>query len=313
MLSLYDGELEFTEDMIRGDLRNNSAWNYRYSIIQDTTKFNPEVIEREIKFTIEKIKLAPNNESAWNYLKGYYSINSKGKKCSFSEGRPGVVGLCRCVLSRIVPQRLSCVSPPCLYGRDIGRQTFFEEGSDAARRGPQGKLWRSVNLLLQTKQKAFSNSQFINSRHANLVSSRAIMIMNEKTRLVVTDGYLVTREHSRLSVSVLKSLVFVCCIVKVKDCSQPDVVQTVIDFLSSLDFFLALHRARRAGRHDSFRVLELHKAPLYVQVRRLNLRTHAPASFSCGASAFKEMRFSSLHCYFQCWKKCVSLRPGNVR
>lgn len=79
MLSLYDGELEFTEDMIRGDLRNNSAWNYRYSIIQDTTKFNPEVIEREIKFTIEKIKLAPNNESAWNYLKGYYSINSKGK------------------------------------------------------------------------------------------------------------------------------------------------------------------------------------------------------------------------------------------
>jgi protein farnesyltransferase/geranylgeranyltransferase type-1 subunit alpha len=68
--SLYDGELEFTEDMIRGDLRNNSAWNYRYSIIQDTTKFNPEVIEREIKFTIEKIKLAPNNESAWNYLKG---------------------------------------------------------------------------------------------------------------------------------------------------------------------------------------------------------------------------------------------------
>ena len=63
--------------MIRADLRNNSAWNYRYSIIQDTTKFSPEVIEREIKFTIEKIKLAPSNESAWNYLKGYVHLSAE--------------------------------------------------------------------------------------------------------------------------------------------------------------------------------------------------------------------------------------------
>ncbi|KAH9505919.1 hypothetical protein DERF_010685 [Dermatophagoides farinae] len=66
----FDGELEFTDQMIDHDIRNNSAWNHRFFVIKYTTGFSSNVIERECRYTMEKNHLAPNNESSWNYLLG---------------------------------------------------------------------------------------------------------------------------------------------------------------------------------------------------------------------------------------------------
>ncbi len=75
----FDGELDYTEELIEDDIRNNSAWNQRYYVISNTTGFTDPVLNNEIEFTCHKIRLAPNNESAWNYLRGILSpigINS---------------------------------------------------------------------------------------------------------------------------------------------------------------------------------------------------------------------------------------------
>lgn len=69
--SLYDKELEYVEQLLNDDVRNNSAWNQRYFVISNTTKFEQEVIDKEVEFALEKIELEKGNESAWNYLRGY--------------------------------------------------------------------------------------------------------------------------------------------------------------------------------------------------------------------------------------------------
>lgn len=75
---LYDNELEYVEQMLKEDIRNNSAWNQRYFVISNTTKFEPNIIDREVDFALEKICLVKGNESAWNYLRGILMKDSDG-------------------------------------------------------------------------------------------------------------------------------------------------------------------------------------------------------------------------------------------
>lgn len=67
---MYDNELEYVELLLDNDVRNNSAWNQRYFVISNTTKFERAVINNEVDFALEKIELVIGNESAWNYLRG---------------------------------------------------------------------------------------------------------------------------------------------------------------------------------------------------------------------------------------------------
>lgn len=69
--SLFDKELEYVEQLLEEDIRNNSAWNQRYFVISNTTKFEQSIIDREIDFALNKIDIVKGNESAWNYLQGY--------------------------------------------------------------------------------------------------------------------------------------------------------------------------------------------------------------------------------------------------
>ena len=46
---LWEKELQYVDDLIRYDLRNNSAWNQRYYVVSSTTDFPDEVIIREVK------------------------------------------------------------------------------------------------------------------------------------------------------------------------------------------------------------------------------------------------------------------------
>lgn len=47
---LWDKELEFVEDLLEEDVRNNSAWNQRHFVISHTTGFSDSsTLEREIE------------------------------------------------------------------------------------------------------------------------------------------------------------------------------------------------------------------------------------------------------------------------
>lgn len=69
--SLFDEELNYVDQLLNDDIRNNSAWNQRYFVHNNGTGFTDEVLKSEIKYTIDKIKIAKENESAWNFLRGY--------------------------------------------------------------------------------------------------------------------------------------------------------------------------------------------------------------------------------------------------
>lgn len=63
--------MEYVERLLDEDIRNNSAWNQRYFVIKNTTKFEQSIVDREIDYALDKIQLVKGNESAWNYLRGY--------------------------------------------------------------------------------------------------------------------------------------------------------------------------------------------------------------------------------------------------
>lgn len=67
---LWDNELSYIDDMLKLDLRNNSAWNQRYFMISKWKKLSREVIAEEIQYAFKFISKAPNNQSPWAYLKG---------------------------------------------------------------------------------------------------------------------------------------------------------------------------------------------------------------------------------------------------
>jgi protein farnesyltransferase/geranylgeranyltransferase type-1 subunit alpha len=76
-------ELGFVEDLLRADVRNNSAWNHRFYVIfgrdDGAAAPVPEAIwAREIAFAKAKIADAPQNQSAWNYLKGVLRRRGRG-------------------------------------------------------------------------------------------------------------------------------------------------------------------------------------------------------------------------------------------
>lgn len=67
-------QLAFINELLDKDVRNNSAWSFRYFLYS----LDPEVLtdqgafEAEREFVKAKIALAPQNESPWNYLVGLY-------------------------------------------------------------------------------------------------------------------------------------------------------------------------------------------------------------------------------------------------
>eukprot|EP01130_Rhizamoeba_saxonica_P005629 TRINITY_DN2244_c0_g1_i2.p1 TRINITY_DN2244_c0_g1~~TRINITY_DN2244_c0_g1_i2.p1 ORF type:complete len:174 (+),score=44.17 TRINITY_DN2244_c0_g1_i2:478-999(+) len=73
---LWDNELEYVDKLLNLDVRNNSAWNQRFFVIESTTGYTNEVLKAEIIYTQEKLKRGSNNTSAWNYLRGLAKVSS---------------------------------------------------------------------------------------------------------------------------------------------------------------------------------------------------------------------------------------------
>ncbi len=91
--SLWDAELPYIEELLRADVRNNSAWNHRWFVVfarhTDPEKHSiknggadsevePEIVEREIEYTKAAILMAPQNQSPWNYLRGVLRKQGQG-------------------------------------------------------------------------------------------------------------------------------------------------------------------------------------------------------------------------------------------
>lgn len=74
--SLWSNELNFIDELLQNDVRNNSAWNQRYFVIAHTTGFKDDIIERELDYVEKRIFTYPDNESAWNYLRGLGRLRS---------------------------------------------------------------------------------------------------------------------------------------------------------------------------------------------------------------------------------------------
>jgi protein farnesyltransferase/geranylgeranyltransferase type-1 subunit alpha len=67
--SLFENELDYVDKLLSSDIRNNSAWNQRFFVLE-RIGFSPEVLQRELHYTMNRIRLIKNNESSWNFLRG---------------------------------------------------------------------------------------------------------------------------------------------------------------------------------------------------------------------------------------------------
>lgn len=77
---LLQAELIYTEQLLSLDAYNNSAWNYRFSIIQMLNSLTLVDWSGEVEFVWTKIIQTPDNKSVWNYLHGLCS--RLGEHCS---------------------------------------------------------------------------------------------------------------------------------------------------------------------------------------------------------------------------------------
>lgn len=74
LYSLFENELEYVDKLLSVDIRNNSAWNQRFFILE-RLGFSPETLQRELHYAMNRIRLIKNNESSWNFLKGLIEYN----------------------------------------------------------------------------------------------------------------------------------------------------------------------------------------------------------------------------------------------
>lgn len=97
---LWSGELDFVDQMVNNDIRNNSAWHHRFFVVfqsgvREGEQDRERIVKRELmcvhyhspvlppyrltgidpSYVKQNISLAPNNASAWNYLRGVLEYN----------------------------------------------------------------------------------------------------------------------------------------------------------------------------------------------------------------------------------------------
>ena len=78
--SLWEGELEYAESLLDKEVTNNSAWSYRYFILNrqpNSSAGTHEYVRAEIDYVFNRLKQNMSNEAAWVYLRGLYCVDEK--------------------------------------------------------------------------------------------------------------------------------------------------------------------------------------------------------------------------------------------
>lgn len=71
---LFESEKVEVEKYIENDVGNNSAWSYRFFLLNRGNLLlvgDSQQIKKEIEYVESKLSLDESNEAAWNYLNGY--------------------------------------------------------------------------------------------------------------------------------------------------------------------------------------------------------------------------------------------------
>ena len=71
---LWSSELSLVDRLLNEDVRNNSAWSYRFFLLSHQRRTaEADVIRAELSSTFRRLSAAPHNESPWNFLVGLSS------------------------------------------------------------------------------------------------------------------------------------------------------------------------------------------------------------------------------------------------
>ena len=73
---MYEGQLDYAEMLLDLDVENNSAWSYRYFLLNkqpESTAGTVAHVLSEIEYLFDKrLPKSWSNEAAWVYLRGLY-------------------------------------------------------------------------------------------------------------------------------------------------------------------------------------------------------------------------------------------------
>eukprot|EP01062_Namystynia_karyoxenos_P074201 TRINITY_DN71049_c0_g1_i1.p1 TRINITY_DN71049_c0_g1~~TRINITY_DN71049_c0_g1_i1.p1 ORF type:complete len:426 (+),score=143.58 TRINITY_DN71049_c0_g1_i1:95-1279(+) len=165
----WEGQIEMTEALLEEDVRNNSAWSYRYFLV-DTLELglNPSVpLEdgppsaedaaqvrlRECRWCCERLRLAPGNEAAHNYLIGQLLPLQAGSAALLRVAAPSSVAVLRQLMGEVssaggsvwtrssLAEVYAAAAEYGLSGADIGA------GDVADLRGAAAALWGELVQL----------------------------------------------------------------------------------------------------------------------------------------------------------------------
>jgi protein farnesyltransferase/geranylgeranyltransferase type-1 subunit alpha len=98
--NLWRAEPEFCDEMLAGDVRNNSAWSHRFvaTLGEGSDEADAAAACREMGDAETKLRLAPDNESAWNYLRacaakgGWGALGGECERVASEHAREGGPG-----------------------------------------------------------------------------------------------------------------------------------------------------------------------------------------------------------------------------
>ena len=124
------------------DIRNNSAWNHRHTVIRNAFwPLSEETRKRELNYVMAALRRCANNESAWNYLSAFLG---EGEGREPWDARPEVEMLCQEVLTASASQ-----DSPCRFAV-AALAHIFEAKGDMAKVTEQYNVLKAADAIRAT-------------------------------------------------------------------------------------------------------------------------------------------------------------------
>lgn len=160
--------MEFVDHLITDDVRNNSAWNQKYFVLNNHLGWSDLNVQKEIHYALEKIKFVKNNESAWNYLRGIMLHDKRGLS-----GNAVVVSFCEDLY------KAKCRSPYLL--------AFLVDICDEAIKKGESNCLQNPTRAIELCQALATKYDKIRSKYWNYLSGKFKAHQTEQNKDVNND------------------------------------------------------------------------------------------------------------------------------